>query len=78
MTQNEHELMVMMFARMHEAIGALKETMKSRALWTADDEKAFSHAVHFDDVKLIQYSAQALKDYLHAAKLAKVETGLEK
>ena len=72
MTPQEHELMIMMFARMHEAIEILKETLKSRGLWTDDDEKAFSHAVHADARKLLQNIGQAYIDYARIAKLAGV------
>ena len=67
MTKHEHELMIMMFARANEAIGILTETLKSRGLWTGDDEKAFAHAVHADDLKILRYVAQARSDYLKCA-----------
>jgi hypothetical protein len=67
MTNQEHELMIMMFARANEAIGILTETLKSRGLWTEDDEKAFAHMVHADDQKLLLYTAQARNDYLRCA-----------
>jgi hypothetical protein len=77
MTRQEHELMVLMFARLYEAMGVIKETLKSRELWTADDERAFSHAVHDDNKKLAEYFFQAMKDYLRLAQKSGVVTGLE-
>jgi hypothetical protein len=77
MTRQEHELMILMFSRVNEALGAIKETLKSRELWTADDEKAFSNLVHDDDKKLSSYFFQATKDYLRLAKASGVVTGLE-
>jgi hypothetical protein len=73
----EHELMVLMFARLQESIGIMAEAFKSRGLWTGDDPTAFSHAVHADDRKLLSYAAQAKKDYLACARLSGVVTGLE-
>jgi hypothetical protein len=69
MTPQEHELMILMFARMNEAIGIVVEALKSRGLWTADDVKAFSHATHADDQKILVYAAQARHDYLACARL---------
>lgn len=76
MTTKEHELMILMFARLHEAVGAISETLKSRGIWTGDDQKAFSHAVHADDEKMLQYVSQATHDYLRHASRLGVETGL--
>ncbi len=64
MTAKEHELMVTMFARLYESLGIIEETLKSRGLWTGDDPKAFSHAVHADDRKLLHYAERARTDYL--------------
>jgi hypothetical protein len=77
MTDKEHELMVLMFARMFEAIATVTDTLKSRGLWTADDEKAFRYAVHADDAKLLGFVAQATVDYIGLARRAGVVTGLE-
>jgi hypothetical protein len=77
MTTNEHELMILMFARLHEAIGAIADTLKSRDLWTGDDQRAFSHAVHEDPEKLLGFVLQARRDYLRSAARSGVVTGLE-
>ena len=77
MTNEEHELMVLMFARLYEAIGIIGDVLKSHELLTGDDPAAFSHAVHADDQKLVAYLAQAHKDYLNAARQVGVVTGLE-
>lgn len=77
MTKQEHELMVLMFARMYEAFSRIEETLKSRGIWTDDDEKAFAHAVHDDPRKLAQHTIAAWKTYLYFAKQSGVETGLE-
>ncbi len=72
MTVKEHEFMILMFARVYESIGILTETLKSRGIWTGDDERAFSHAVHADMGNLLRFAAQAKRDYLALAK----ESGL--
>jgi hypothetical protein len=77
MTKQEHELMVLMFARVFEAIGRIEETFKSRGIWTDDDAKAFAHAVHTDARNLVEYTSRAMLTYLHLAKQSGVETGLE-
>jgi hypothetical protein len=64
MTRKEHELMLLMFARLYESIGIIEETLKSRGIWAGDDPKAFSHAVHADDRKLLHYAKRARTDYL--------------
>jgi hypothetical protein len=76
MTSEEHKLMILMFARLHEALGMISETLKSRGIWTDDDEAAFSHAVHTDDEKMLHYVSQATNDYLRHASRLGVETGL--
>jgi len=53
MNEKEHELILLMFARMYEGIQVIKDTLKSRDLWTEDDERAFSNAVHDDPQKLM-------------------------
>jgi hypothetical protein len=77
MTKQEHEMMLLMFVRMQEAVGIVVEALKSRELWTADDVKAFSHATHYDDKKMLYYVLQARADYLRCAKEVGVVTGLE-
>jgi hypothetical protein len=68
MTRKEHEMMILMFARMNQRIGMLVETLKSRNVWTEDDERAFGHLVYADDSKVLSYASQARKDYLACAK----------
>ena len=72
MTIKEHEFMILMFARVYELIGILTETLKSRGIWTGDDERAFSHAVHSDMGSLVRFAKHAQRDYLALAK----ESGL--
>jgi hypothetical protein len=72
MTKQEHELVVMMFARTNEAIGIIIEALKSREILTKDDVKAFSHATHADDQNILRYAAQAQADYLKCAELCRV------
>ena len=72
MTKQEHEMMVMMFARVNESIGIIVEALKSREIWTRDDVTAFSHATHADDRKIQHYVEQARTDYLQCAALSGV------
>jgi hypothetical protein len=72
MTKQEHELMVLMFARLNESIGVIVETLRSNGIWTGDDSKAFSHAVHADEQKVLFYVSQARRDYFEFAKLSGV------
>ena len=73
MTKQEHETMVMMFARMYQAIGALANAFKSREIITADDLKAFQFDAWADDAQTLRFVIQARSDYLKAAKLSGVE-----
>ena len=75
MTRKEHELIVLMFARLYESIGIIEETLKSRGIWTGDDPTAFSHAVHADDRKLLHYAERARTDYVDFANQLGVELG---
>lgn len=77
MTPQEHELMLTMFARMQEAVGILTEVLKRDGLLTGDDEKAFSHAVHHDPNRTVQFALQAWHDYQSCAAQVGVVTGLE-
>jgi len=61
-----------MFARVYQRIGALTETLKSRGLWTEDDEAAFGHLVFADAAKLLEFSLRARSDYMKCA----IEAGL--
>jgi hypothetical protein len=76
MTKQEHELMLMMFVRMNESIGIIIEALKSRDILTGDDAKAFSHAIHSDDKKILFYATQTRADYLRCAALSGL-TGLD-
>jgi hypothetical protein len=76
MTPQEHNLMVLMFARTHQAMAAITETLKSRDLWTGDDEKAFNRAVHENDELLLKCAARVLSDYRTIAEQEGVVTGL--
>jgi hypothetical protein len=73
MTTEEHTLMILMLARMNQAIGALSEILKSRDIVTADDLKAFHFAAWDDDRQLLKAVAQARSDYLKIAKQAGVK-----
>jgi len=75
MTPKEHELMLLMFTRLYESIGIIEETLKSRGIWTGDDPKAFSHAVHADDRKLLRYAERARNDYVAFANQLGVAPG---
>lgn len=77
MTPKDHEMMLLILTRVYESIGILTEALKSRDILSADDVKAFSHATHFDDKKLVSYLMQARADYLACAKQTGLVTGLE-
>ena len=68
--------MVLMFARMHEAIDALRESLKSRGIWSDDDERAFFHVAH-DQAHVAQQILQAFHDYTTIARNLRLETGLD-
>ena len=72
MTKEEHMLMIPMFSRINESIGIITDVLKSREILSADDPKAFSHAAHADEQKLLSCAAQARKDYLACARLSGV------
>lgn len=71
MTPEEHELMLLVLARVYQGIGAIGEVMKSRGVWTSDDEKAFFHLAHYDEALQKRWLLQAQKDYCRLA----IETG---
>jgi hypothetical protein len=77
MTPKEHELIVLMFARVNESIGIIGETLKSRGLWSGDDSRAFAHAVHADDQKIDSCVSKALTEYCSLAAHLGVVTGLK-
>jgi hypothetical protein len=77
MTHDDHHLMVLMFARTFQAMAAITETLKSRGIWTEDDEKAFNFAVHQNDAVILRCAALAMTEYLKVAAKVGVETGLD-
>jgi hypothetical protein len=76
MTKEEHTLMIMMFARMNEGLGAIRDILRSRGIISGDDLKAFRHAVYDDAVKIHEYFAQARMDYLTLANQQGVKTDI--
>ena len=68
MVAKEHDLMLLMFTRLYEAIGLIEETLKSRGIWTGDDPTAFAHAIHSDNRRLLAYATRARNDYVTLAK----------
>jgi hypothetical protein len=72
MTSQEHQMMILLLARMNQAIGALSEALKSREIITAD-LKAFLFAAWDDNRQILAAVAQARSDYLEIAKQAGVE-----
>jgi hypothetical protein len=66
-----------MLSRLCKSIGIIEETLKSRGLWADDDATAFSHAVHADDRKLLQYASRARQDYLALVNQLGVASGPE-
>jgi len=77
MTKEEHELMVLMFARWAQAMMTISDALKRDGIWTGDDEKAFRAAAQFDDRKILECAALALTEYLKCAAQAGVRTGLD-
>lgn len=75
MTTQEYELMILMFARQRQFFGAIRETLKSRGIWTGDDEQAFLSIVHFDEEKLLGYIESVRADYIRAARSSGVSIG---
>ena len=77
MTKQEHEMMLIMFARTGQVFQILTEMLTSRGILTGDDAKAFSHAIHYDDAKRLKTVLQTWHDYQAAAIQSGVVTGLE-
>ena len=77
MKKKEHELMMLMFARMNQRVGMLIEILKSNDLWNADDEKAFSYLVYADDQRILSYAIQARSDYLACMRESGLATPLK-
>src|SRR5208337_230667 len=73
MTTEEHNLLILMLARINQAIGAFAEVLKSRDIVTQDDLKAFHFAAWDDDRQILKAVIQARSDYLRIAKQAGVE-----
>lgn len=76
MNPKEHELILSMFVRMYEAIEVVRDTLRSKGIWTEDDEQAFSHAVNGDPQKMLRSLAEAAVNYTESAKRFGVTTGL--
>jgi hypothetical protein len=77
MTTEEHQLMILMFERMHEAIGTISEALIRRGLWSQVEQASLSRAIHDDDTKVVEYLDRARSDYLKAAAGLGVETGIK-
>ena len=77
MTKEEHAFFLSMFSRVYEVVGVLEETLKSRGLWSEDDQKAFATVVHSDDERLLYYAQRAHNDYKALAKAAGLITDVE-
>jgi hypothetical protein len=77
MTKQEHELMVLMFARWSQAMMVISDALKRDNIWTDEDEKAFRAVAQYDDKKIIECAALALTEYLKCAKQVGVRTGLD-
>ena len=70
MTKQEHEMMLVMFARTGQMFRILTEVLTSRGIVTADDARAFSHAIHYDDEKTLKTVLQTWDDYQAAYQIA--------
>jgi len=57
--------MMQMFLRVYELIGQLRETLRSRELWTDDDDRAFAALVR--EQKLDTYAVLARAEYVQIA-----------
>jgi hypothetical protein len=77
MTKQEHEMMLLMFARTRQMFEIISDVLSSSGVLTGDDAKAFSHAVHYDDRKRLTAVVQTWRDYQAAAIQSGVVTGLE-
>jgi hypothetical protein len=77
MTPQEHKLIILMFARLHESMDIVATNLKSHGVWNDADQEAFRYASHADEKKLEEFVTQATYDYLEAAKNLGVATGLE-
>jgi hypothetical protein len=77
MTKQEHEMMIMMFARTWQMFEILTAVLSSRGILTGDDMRAFAHAIHFDQSKTMKAVLQTWQDYQAVAIHSGVATGLE-
>jgi hypothetical protein len=77
MTTEEHKLMMFMFARLYELVGATSEALVKCGAWSGPDLAAFQQMVHDDNSKFAGYAEEAMSDYLRCAKDAGVVTGIE-
>lgn len=73
MTVEEHNLLVLVMARVNQHLLCIEDALKSTGVVTADDLKAFHFAAWSDDQQIIAATVQARADYLRLAKLAGVE-----
>ena len=76
MNPQEHELMVLMFARLIQAMSTLSDALKREGIWTGADEQAFRAVAQLDDRRILECAALALTEYLKCAKTVGVLTGL--
>jgi len=73
MTPEEHQLMILMLARIYQGNGILAEILVAKETISRDDLKAFQNAAWADDAQILKAAAQARADYLKIAKQAGVE-----
>jgi hypothetical protein len=72
MTLEEHQLLILMLARIYQATDALSEILKSREIISQDDLKAFQYTAWADNAQILKAVAQARADYLRIAEQAGV------
>lgn len=65
--------MILLLSRVYEQFEVLKQTLRSRGVWTDDDERAFSAATHSDDRNLLLCALRARADYLAVARQCGME-----
>ena len=63
MTNEEHEMMLLMFTRTRQMFRILAEVLISREILTTEDANAFSHAIHYDDAKTMDALMLTWRDY---------------
>ena len=77
MTTEEHQLMILMFERLYEAVGSISEALIKHGLWSRDEQAAFFQMIHADNGKAVEYLDRAMSDYLKAAAGLGVATGIK-